>query len=282
MRITRTLAVLILAGTATTAMAEDAPATTIDTSGNRVTVGVGAAILPSYIGSNNTVVVPALAVQGQTGGISYSLQGTSVTLDAIRGRGKPGWKLQAGPVVSLRLDRNGLIRDPAVKALGKIDAAWEAGGWVGIQRTGVITSDYDTLSLSATWQHDLNHVHNSYVVSPSIDYATPLSTEAYADLSFNADYVGRGFGATYYDISSAGSATSGLPAYVGADRAGWKDWSTNLLLARSLTGNLTHGIAVFGTVNYARLLGAYARSPIVADVGSANQWSGGVGVAVTF
>jgi len=259
-----------------------APAPAIDPGADRISVGVGAGVMPSYIGSNESVVVPVVAVVGQIHGITFNTQGTQLTVDVIPDSGKPGWKLQAGPVIALRLDRNSKIRDRAVKALGKIDAAWELGGWLGIQRTGVVTSPYDKLSLSLAWQRDVNDVYNSYIVSPQLEYSTPLSTKAYVDFSLGADYVGRRFGATYYDVTPSGSAASGLAAYDGADRAGWKDWNANLLVARSLSGDLTHGVAVFAMVNYMRLVGVYARSPIVADVGNPSQWSGGIGIGYTF
>ncbi len=302
MRISRLslLASCIAAAVSTSALAQDAaanaPATAstnaadgvagdkddIRIGGDRITVGVGAAFVPSYIGSDTDVILPTAAVQGQISGISFNSQGTGLSVDLVPGSGKPGWKLQLGPVAMLRLDRNSMIRDKAVAAMGKLDKAWELGGWVGIQRTGVVTSPYDTLSASVSWQHDVGSAHGSYVISPSLDYGTPLSKTSYISLSLSADYVGKGFGAYYYDIDAAGSAASGLPVYDGARKAGWKDWNAGLLVAHSLTGNLTHGLGIFATADYARLVGAYRNSPIVSVAGSPNQWSGALGIAYTF
>lgn len=254
----------------------------IDVGGDRVTIGVGVATVPSYIGSHQRAIVPTAEIQGQIAGIALQSQGTGLSVDVIPDRGAPGWKLQAGPVAMLRLDRHGRVKDDAVAALGKRNAAWELGGWAGIQRTGVITSPYDTLSFSTSWQADIGHAHRSYTISPGIDYATPLSTKAYADVALGADYVGKGFGHYYYDVDTSGSLASGLPAYDGADRAGWKDWNISLLGARSLTGTLTHGFKLFVTGGYARMVGAYRRSPVVDIAGSPNQWSGAVGVGYTF
>jgi outer membrane protein len=219
--------------------------------GDRVTFGVGAAFVPSYIGSNTGTIVPTAAVQGHVSGLAFSSQGTSLSVDLVPDNGKPGWKLQLGPVAMLRLDRNGMIKDKAVSALGKLDKAWEVGGWVGLQRTGVVTSPYDNLSASLSWQHDVGNAHGSSVVGPSLDYGTPLSKTSYASVSLSADRVGKGFGAYYYDVDAAGSTASGLPVYGGASKAGWKDWNTSLLAAHSLTGNLTHGLDIFATAGYA-------------------------------
>ena len=250
--------------------------------GDRIIVGAGIAAVPSYIGSKSVSVVPTVAIQGQISGISFNSQGTSLYVDAIPNRGVQGWKLQAGPMLSLRLDRNSFINGTQVEKLGKLKKAWEPGAWIGIQRTGVITSPYDTLSLNLSYQHDISNAHGSYIVSPSIDYDTPLSRTAYASISLSADYVGKGFGAYYYDIDTAGSDATGLPAYDGASKAGWKDWNLSATIAHSLTGDLTHGLSLFATGGYARILGAYRRSPIVDIAGSPNQWSGAIGLAYIF
>ena len=55
-----------------------------------------------------------------------------------------------------------------------------------------------------------------------------------------------------------------------------------LLANQSLTGDLTHGLSLFGTAGYSRLAGDFKRSPIVADRGSAGQWFGAIGLGYTF
>lgn len=250
--------------------------------GDRISIGVGLASTPSYIGSDTSTITPTAAIQGQVSGVSFNTQGTALYVDAIPSSGKPGWKLELGPLAAVRLDRMGRLHDASVRALGKLDPAVELGGSVGIQRTGVITSPYDTLSLSLSYQHDVAGAHGSYIASPEIDYDTPLSEHAFVSFSASADYVGAGFGRYYYGVDQAGSLASGLAVYDGADKAGWKDWNLSTMAVHSISGNLLHGVGVFVTGGYQRLLGAYRRSPIVADVGSANQWSGAVGVEYTF
>ena len=250
--------------------------------GDRVSVGVGLAVAPSYIGSNDTVILPTAAIQGQVSGISFNTSGTALYVDLVPSKGKPGWKLEAGPLVALRLDRNAGMKDASVAALGTRKKAVELGGSIGLQRTGVVTSDYDTLSLSLSYSHDVAGAHRSYIVSPEIDYDTPLSERAFVSLSLSADYVGKRFGAYYYDIDAAGAAASGLRAYSGAARSGWKDWNISMMAVRSLTGNLTHGFGIFAAGAYQRLRGAYRRSPIVSEAGTPNQWTGALGLEYTF
>lgn len=249
---------------------------------HRVTAGLGVASVPSYIGSDQNVIVPMAAAQGQIAGVGFELEGTSLSLDFVPRGDARGFKIQAGPVAALRLDRTTKIRDHAVRALGELSTAVELGGWIGVQKTGVITSPYDTLSVSLSYQHDVAGSHRSYIVSPEIDYDTPLSHRLYASLSVSADFVGSRFGAYYYDIDAGGSRESGLPTYSSADKAGWKDWNANFMVARSITGDLTHGMKVFASAGYGRLLGRYARSPVVAIAGRRGQPSLAIGLGYTF
>lgn len=249
---------------------------------DRVTAGIGVASVPSYIGSDQNVIMPMAAAEGQISGIGFQLEGTSLSLDLIPHGNASGIKVQAGPLASLRLDRTTKIRDKSVRALGELATAVELGGWVGIQKTGVVTSAYDTLSASLSYQHDVAGAHRSFILSPEIDYDTPLSHRLYVSLSVSADYVGSRFGAYYYDIDAQGSRKSGLPVYSKAGKAGWKDWNGNILVARSVTGDLTHGMKIFASAGYGRILGRYARSPIVAIAGRRSQPNFTVGLGYTF
>ncbi|RZK84417.1 MAG: MipA/OmpV family protein, partial [Methylobacterium sp.] len=114
----------------------------VDLGADRITIGLAAALVPGYSGSNNYTLVPGIAVQGQVSGIAFNTQGTSLYVDAIPGHGGVGWKVQLGPLANLRLDRHTLIGDAQVEALGKLNPAYELGVWGGVQRTGVVTSSY--------------------------------------------------------------------------------------------------------------------------------------------
>src|SRR3546814_15130295 len=76
-------------------------------------------------------------------------------VDVLPDHSDSGWDIELGPVANLRLDRNSRIKDPQVRALGKIDKTIELGGWAGITKTGVLTSAYDSLSLRVSYLHDV-------------------------------------------------------------------------------------------------------------------------------
>lgn len=248
---------------------------------NSLTIGGGAAYLPSYDGSNDYVVVPVAAVRGSVDGFNFSTRGTQLSLDLIRERPGARWNFQLGPVVGGNFNRTGRIVDPQVRALGKKAFALEVGGFVGISRTGLITSAYDTLSIRVSVTRDVTGVHDSYIITPSIDYGTPLDKRTYIGISGSATFVGDKYARSYFAVDTAGSARSGLPVFANP-RGGMKNYTITGLLARSLTGDLRHGLALYAAGSYSRLQGDFAASPLVSIAGDRNQWLGAIGLGYTF
>lgn len=276
------LAALVLGAAplaATPALANDSAAT----NDSELTIGIGAGVAPSYAGSDDYIALPGAMMRGRYDGFAFFTRGPNLYVDVLRGMQFKGFDLEFGPVVNYRPDRSGRIKDSQVAALGELDAAWELGGWVGIGRSGVLTSPYDSLSFRVSVIQDVSGAHKSFMVSPSIEYGTPLSKTSYLGLSASLDYVGKGFGSYYYNIDSVGALASGLTAYSGAgDKAGFSRLNTALFAAKSLSGDLRKGWAIIAIGSYGRMLGRYKDSPIVRDAGSAGQWLGGLGVAYTF
>lgn len=281
------LAIALLASSlvAVPAFAQDAPNTNGgDTNRDWVMLGVGAGVVPSYEGSDDYQITPVPGAIGQIGGMNFTLIGNRASLDLIPDGNGPGWDFQLGPVASVNLNRNRIkgIDDARVAALGKIDMAIEVGGYVGIGKTGVFTSDYDRISLSVSWRHDVAGGHDSAIISPLFTYFTPLSTKAAVGLTLSAEHVGEGYADTYFSVTPAGSVATGgiLPVYNA--REGWKSWTAGLLGTVALTGDLTGGLSLVGGGGYRRLLNDAADSPVTSIAGSRDQWYGALGLAYTF
>lgn len=250
--------------------------------GDAISLGTGLITVPSYEGSDTNILLPEFVVRGQVKGFSFFSRGPALFVDVIRdGKPGPGWDLGAGPVAGLRLDRIARIEDAQVRALGERDVAVELGGWIGITRTGVVTSDYDILTFRVSVAQDVAGAHGSTIVIPTIEYGTPLSPRTFVGFSVLTEYVGGGFGDYYFNIDAAGSAASGLSVYDGAD-SGFKRAGVNFLLSRALTGDLTQGLSAIGLVGYYRMLGDYKRSPVVREAGDADQFIAGLGLTYTF
>lgn len=248
---------------------------------HELTVGGGVGYVPSYEGSDDYVVIPVAAARGKVADFAFWTRGTSLYVDAIPNRSANGVDIELGPVVNVRLDRTSRIKDQQVRALGKLDTAIEVGGFVGIGQTGVFTSDYDNLSFRVSWMKDVADAHGSYVVTPAVEYMTPLSTTSFVGIGVSAEYVGKGYGRYYYDVPAANAG--GLPAYAGAgDDSGFKKVTLGLTGGYSLSGDLRKGWALFALGGYSRLLGDYKRSPIVSIAGDKSQWMGAVGIGYTF
>jgi MipA family protein len=270
------LITLITLLSATPAYAQETPETK---AADSLTIGIGGASVPRFEGAADNVLIPAGAIRGSLSGITFSTAGTALYVDLIAAHDGPETKFVFGPVAHMTLNRtsNKRTRDPQIIALGKLDTAIELGGHIGVQRTGVITSVYDVLSLDLAITHDVTGTHGSMITTPSISYSTPLSKTLYVGASIAADHVGSGYARTYFGVSPAQSLASTLPIY-GATK-GWKDINVGLLTNISLSGDLRRGLSLFALGNYERLLGDFARSPIVR---TRNQWFGGVGLAYTF
>ena len=285
------VAAFALAGVVSPALAQDttvappdtgAVAAAPDFDGDSITIGGGFAYLPDYEGSNDYRFTPAPGAIGSIGGYSFTLAGNRASIDLIRNQPGPSWDVQAGPIGVVNFNRTNIdnIDDRRVRALGERDTAIELGGYVGIGKTGVITSPYDKLSVSLSYRHDVNGAHDSGIWQPTVNYLTPLSSKAAVGLFASAEHVGRGYGRSYFAVDAAQSLASGLPVYAGPK--GWKNWTVGALGTYALTGDLLHGFKLVAGGTYGRQFDDFAESPVVRIAGSRSQWLGVLGVAYTF
>lgn len=291
--LTQTIGLALLAGTvlATPALAQqddtaDRPSPPpADVSGppdndrNSLTIGAGAAIIPSYEGSNDYVVIPVGALRGKVGGFSFFSRGTEFYVDAVRDTGP--LDIQFGPAIAVNFNRTSRIVDDRVRALGRRKAALEVGGFAAVSKTGVITSAYDSITVRLTYLRDISGIHDSYVLTPSIEYGTPLSKRAYVGISAAASIAGDRYAQSYFAVDAAGAAASGLPTFA-RPRGGFKDLTISALGSYSLSGDLRHGFALFALGSYGRLQGDFADSPVTSVAGSATQLFGALGIGYTF
>ena len=276
---TALLAALLL--TATPALAQPAGEAAMpdpNDQSDTFTVALGGAFIPDYEGSNDYEGTPFAAIRGRVNGMSFSTRGTYLYLDLIR-RPDSGIDFDAGPIVGFRRERTSKVKDDFVTRLPERDTAIELGGFVGATFHG-LTNPYDQLSLRLDVVSDVGGAHKSTIFSPAIDFGTPLSKHTFIGASLSADFVAGRYAEYYYSISPAEGFIAGLPAY-DAD-GGMKNWKLTALINQSITGDLTHGLSIFGAGSYSRLVGDIADSPIVDDRGSASQWQAILGLAYTF
>ncbi|MFE8584296.1 MipA/OmpV family protein [Sphingomonas sp. NCPPB 2930] len=249
---------------------------------DRVAVGAGLAVIPDYEGSDHYSPVVAPAAIGSVEGHSFVLAGNQLSIDLLRDRPGPGWRFKGGPVAQVNFNRNtpSDIHDPRVRALGAPGTAIELGGYVGVQRTGVVTSPYDTLSLTLSYRHDVAGIHDAGLWQPGLTYFTPLSLHMAVAFTASVDMAEDRYARTYYSVSPAQSLRSGMPVYDA--KGGIKNWTIGLVGVRTLRGNLLHGLHLVALGTFGGMTGSIGDSPIVAQAGSRQQWLGALGLAYSF
>ncbi|MXP26004.1 MipA/OmpV family protein [Altererythrobacter indicus] len=273
---------LAIAGMSSAAMAQEADTNAPKDNvleGDHLTVGVGGIYMPSYAGSDDYKAGVIPLVRGKIRGVRINPVGGGVALDLIDdSNSSPNFQL--GPVISLRRDRVGRIKDDVVERLGDLDTALEVGPQAGITFPGVI-NPYDQFNISVNAQWDVLGAHKGMTISPSVSYLTPLSRGIQAGLSVSATRGDDNFMDYYYSIDSAGAANSGLSEYKA--KGGWQSVGANFIAGFDLDGDFTNGgLGVFVLGGYSRMLDDAKRSPITSVRGSADQWMGGVGLSYTF
>jgi outer membrane protein len=245
---------------------------------NTFTIAAGVGSAPDYEGSDEQRLIPAVAIRGRVSGISFWTAGTALYVDLLA-RPQSGLDLDVGPIVGVRLNRSGDVKDAAVDKLPELDLAIEVGAFAGVSFHG-LTNPYDSLSFRVDYLTDVGSAHESSLISPSVSFGSPLSRSTYVSASLSAEWAGGGYADYYYSISPAEGLVAGLPAY-DAD-GGFKHWGLSLMGIQAVTGDLTGGLGVFALGSYKHLSGDFKDSPIVDIRGRASQWMGALGVTYTF
>jgi MipA family protein len=246
-----------------------------------LTLGLGGGIAPEYEGAGDYGFQPGGVIQGKVDGFDFQVRGTNIYVDLVRDKPGSGWNVIAGPVAQVRFDRTSLsdIKDPRVALLGDRKTAVELGGYVGIGKKGFLIPPA-SLTFDLAFVHDVADAHGSFILTPGVALSSPVSQRTFARWGISVDYVGKGYGRTYFDVPAI-AAPGALPAYQ-TNGAGFKSIGTTLLLTHDLGGDNRKGWGLFALGGYKRLLGQYARSPIVRDAGDADQFLAVAGVAYSF
>ena len=257
---------------------------------NTFTIAAGGAYIPDYEGSNDYKFSPFGAIRGRVSGMNFSTRGTYLYLDVLR-RPASGIDFDVGPIVGIRRERVSHIDDDFVRLFGKRKTAIEVGAFAGVSFHG-LTNPYDALSVRMDVVHDIASAHKSTVFTPNIDFGTPISKRTYVSIGASADFVSNKYADYYYSYqlftnqvpaqAGIGPLAASAPPFGYNAHGGMKNWKLTSLVNQSITGDLTHGLSIFGAGTYSRMVGSIGRSPFVDDRGSRSQWQGVLGLAYTF
>ena len=248
--------------------------------GDWISLGIGLGLSPSYDGSNDYTVFPLPVIRGELGGVGIAPRPAGLALDFIKDAPRAKVKFAIGPALRVRSDRVNNIQDDVVEAAGRLDRAVEIGPSLGVSFGGLI-SPVDSLTISSDVRWDIAGAHEGMVVEPSITYFRPVTRATAVSLSLSTSWVDDSFADTYYSVSPAQSAASGLDEFT-AD-GGFNSAGVNMLIAHDFDGNvLNGGLGAVIIAGYSRQLGDARRTPFTSERGSANQWLIGAGIAYTF
>jgi outer membrane protein len=226
-----------------------------------IRLGLGPSISPNYEGSNEYDVDPVPVVSLRYRNL-IEVDNNEVKIIAFRrlfdtstGKTEDGGQLRVGPLVSLDFGRGEDSSD--LRGMGSVGTAFELGAFVSY------TLGNTRARVRA--RHDMVSGHNGAKVQFDVSRTFIRAAKYTLGGSVSGTWVSGPFMRSYFGVSPAQAAATGYPVY--QPGAGFKDVSF------SLNGNylLSQQWSVVTTVGYGRLLGKAADSPLVRQVGSANQ-----------
>jgi outer membrane scaffolding protein for murein synthesis (MipA/OmpV family) len=234
-------------------------------------VVVGVISVPEYEGSAGTTPLPLIAGELRWDDYRYAaFDGVSGRVNLLDQEG-----LEFGPAINVTFGRDKNIESKKVRLLGEIDPAVELGVFVAYQIDSPVRAG-DTIRFAGQVVADVTDVHGGVLGDVSATYSAPIGDRWRVSTSAALSFASDDYAETYFSVTQSGAAISGLPRT--KVEAGAKDFS--------LSANFSYGFnerwSLFGLVEYSRLLGDFADSPIVAREGDENQVSAGIGVGWRF
>ena len=153
-----------------------------------------------------------------------------------------------------------------LEGLGDVDDSIEAGGFVSYRKK--------PYSFKLEARQDINSGHEGALVELSAGRALPFKKPR-VSVALGTTWASDDYMESFFGISSKQSAKSGLKRY-NAD-AGIKDISLSVTAGYRISSNCDWRLG--GKVEYKRLVGDAADSPIVEDK---NQFLAGIGITYHF
>jgi len=251
-------AIFISAGLATSALAQDVDVAAAETGGAKENiVGLGIGFVPEYEGSDDMKAVPLLQARFNfANGMNLGLFGNTLRFDMC-----PDTTWNVGPMLRYRAERDDVDNDK-VDRMKTVDAALEAGAFLNYN-----FENWVVMFSAAT---DVSDAHDGSVLDFGVGYRHPLNTQTMLTLFAKGSYASEDYMETYFGVDGEDADRSGLKPYEADDE--FKD----VALGGLLQHNINDRWGVLGLLQYTKLLGDAADSPLVDDEGSDNQFVVGV------
>jgi outer membrane protein len=255
-------AALLACAAATLTFATPAAAQDSDEEDFRVRVGLGGQLKPKFIGSDETQLLPLFDLDLARGDNEFPFEAPDDSF-GIRLFSKGGFSL--GPAANIQSKR----KESDVGApVGRVKTTIEVGGFAEYELS-------DSFRLRADLRKGLGG-HDGVVGAVGADYIVRDGDKYVFSVGPRALFSNARFQRAYFGVSPTAALASGLPAYR-------PDGGIYAVAAASgLSYQFSPRFGMFGYARYERLVGDAAKSPIVRELGSRNQLSGGIGLSYTF
>jgi outer membrane protein len=226
-----------------------------------IRLGVGPSLTPYYEGDDKYKfsVLPAISLRYQD---LVEVNNNEVRLIAFNrlfsaDAGKMGGgNLRIGPTVSVDFGRDE-GDSPDLTGLGDVGTSLELGAFVAYTE--------GRMRLRARARHDVISGHGGGTVRLDAAYTVFQAAPVALGVNVTSTWATGTYMRSYFGVSAAQSAASGLPAFVPG--SGFKDVGVEL----SANYVFASQWALVSNVGYKRLMGDAADSPLVRLRGAANQ-----------
>jgi len=228
----------------------------------RVRVGGGVQLLPDFIGAKSSDLAPLFHVNIARGTNPFGV-GAPDDSPAIALVSSDGFSF--GPAGNIQ----GRRKESDVGApVGSVPRTFEAGAFAQYLVSGSIRFRAELLKGINGHKGLVGTIGADKIWRDGDRYAFSIGPRVlFSDGRYQRAYFG---------VTPAVSLATGLPAY----RPGGGVHA--VAVASGLSYSLDSRWGVFGFARYERLVGHAARSPIIRELGSRNQMSGGIGLNYTF
>jgi MipA family protein len=230
-----------------------------------ITIGADARDVPKYMGSNGSTVVGVpyfdFRRPGSPEGFHSPHDGTGI---ALFDNGV--WAI--GPVGSLIWQRR-QSDSASLNGLGDVGFTYEIGGFIDYWAARWLRMRVEALKAFCG--------ADGVAVNLAMDAVIPLSPALTLSGGPRARAVTSGLESPYFSITPVQSMRSGLPVFSAG--GGWQAVGAGTQLKYRFNPLW----ATYGLIEYEKLVGSTASSPIVnGPGGSANQWTFGIGLTYAF
>ena len=228
----------------------------------RVRLGLGAQVLPEYVGADHLQVAPFFDIDIARGDNQFKFEAPddNFGIGVIDAGG-----FTFGPAANIQSSRKDSDLGAAV---GKVRTTFELGAFAQYEAN-------DSWRIRADLLKGING-HKGLVGSFGADKIWRDGDKYVFSLGPRVMFSDARYQRAYFGVTPAVSVVTGLPVYRPSSGI------HAVAIASGLSTQFNDRFGMFGYARYERLVGDAAKSPIVRVYGSRNQFSAGAGLNYTF